>query len=324
MVGLVNNMSDGALKTTEEQFTQLLRAACPHIEISLELFSCRAGRRQGDSSCIAVRAYRDVTELFSAHVDAVIVTGMEPQAAHLQDEPAWAGLTRIIDWALETAVPVIWSCLAAHVAVFYLDGIRRSRLPAKLSGVFDCKLVAFDHPLTADLPGCWRTPHSRYNGLSEASLVSAGYQILSRSDEAGVDSFLRPGRAPHVFLQGHLEYDAGTLLSEYTRDVRRYLAGQQDEYPLVPRNYLDAPVEAALDDQRQHVLSGHRDVAGLKEVLRLAAGASKPHPWYSSAVRFYANWIGRLVLDAPDRPLATSAMGFHGVRHADPANLGKC
>lgn len=324
VVGLVNNMSDGALRTTEEQFNRLLQAACPQTGISIELFSCRAGRRRGNDGRVAIQAYRDVTELFSAHVDALIVTGMEPQAAHLQDEPAWACLTRIADWAQETAVPVIWSCLAAHAAVFYLDGIRRSRLSAKLSGVFDCERVAFDHPLTANLPGRWKTPHSRYNGLSEASLVNAGYRILSRSNEAGVDSFLRPGSAPHIFFQGHPEYDAGTLLCEYTRDVRRYLVGQQDEYPHVPRNYLEAPVEAALEDRRQHALSGHRDIGELEEVLRLTAGASKLNPWSSFAVPFYANWIERLLLVAPDRRPAAPAMDFHDVQHAGSAILGKC
>ncbi|WP_428374285.1 homoserine O-acetyltransferase/O-succinyltransferase family protein [Lichenicoccus sp.] len=329
VVGLVNNMPNGALKSTQEQFTRLLRAACPQREISLELFSCRPSRGQGDGPPSggapgALGEYRDLTELYGAHLDAVIVTGMEPQAAHLQDEPAWACLTRLVDWAQETAVPVIWSCLAAHATVFYLDGIRRSRLPAKLSGVFACDLVGVDHPLAEGLPGRWSTPHSRYNGLSEGALVRAGYEILSRAQEAGVDSFLRPGPAPFLFLQGHPEYDARTLLYEYTRDIRRYLLGQRDEYPLVPRNYFAAPLEAALDDYRCHVLAAHRGIAALKEVLQLVANASPANPWDRPAVRLYANWIARLVRGAPDRHPGTFVPGLHGVCHPDPAVLGEC
>ena len=322
VVGLVNNMSDGARKATDEQFTRLLRAACPQFEISLELFSCRATCRKESDVGTPVRAHRDATELFGMHLDAVIVTGMEPQAADLQDEPIWASLTEIVDWAQETGVPVIWSCLAAHAAVFYLDAIRRSRLPVKLSGVFDCELVAFEHPVTTGLPGRWSTPHSRHNGLSESSLVSAGYQILSRSVDAGVDCFLKPGLTPQLFFQGHPEYHLGSLLSEYVRDVRRYLVGQQDEYPLVPCNCLDAGLEARLDDHRSYVTGSHRDLTELKEVLRLTTTASKISPWFRPAARLYANWIAQSVDIARDRNPVPLASGFHVVRQLDPANLG--
>ncbi len=324
VIGLVNNMSVGAVRATQEQFARLLRAACPEFEISLALFRSEACRSPADAASGAVAGYRSVEDLFSSRLDAVIVTGMEPQAVQLQDEPAWDSLTRIVDRAQAQAVPVIWSCLAAHAAVFHLDGIRRARLPAKLSGVYDCDLVDADHPLAEHLPGRWTTPHSRYNDLSEDLLVQAGYEILSRSREAGVDSFTRCGPAPFLFCQGHPEYAAGALAAEYMRDVRRYLSGQRDEYPLAPRNAFDASVEAALDAYRGTVLRGRRDPDGLREVLQLVESDPKRNSWHRPAVRLYANWIARAVLAAPDRHPGPLAAGRSDAGHAEPALVCGC
>ncbi len=301
VIGLVNNMSDRGLRTTEGQFTRLLRAACPGLDLELRLFSCR-GSRPSRLQDGAGGSYADVEALFGTRLDAVIVTGMEPQAARLQDEPVWDSLTNIVDWAQDNAVPVAWSCLAAHAAVLHLDGIARSPLPGKMSGVFDCDLVCTDHPLAAGLPSRWAIPHSRYYDVAEAPLVANGYQILSRSRDAGVDIFLKEGSAPFVFFQGHPEYDPEILLLEYVRDVRRYLAGERDEYPLTPRNYIDPETMTTLTSQRDRVLHGHRDPAELKAVLQLLAGAAQSSPWHTPAVRLYANWIACMVDGRPGSP----------------------
>ena len=302
VIGLVNNMSDRGLRVTEEQFTGLLRAACPDLDLEFRFFSCReigqSGRLQDD----ARGSYADVGMLFDTRLDALIVTGMEPQAARLQDEPVWNSLTKIVDWAHDNAVPVLWSCLAAHAAVLYLDGVARYRLPDKISGVFDCDFVSTDHPLAVGLPSRWAVPHSRYHDVAEAPLVANGYQILSKSREAGVDTFLKQGSAPFVFFQGHPEYDPGTLLLEYTRDVRLYLMGERDKYPLIPRNYIDTETMAALARHREHVMHGHRDPAELKVVLQLLESASRPSPWRPPAIRFYANWIACMVHGSLESP----------------------
>ena len=84
----------------------------------------------------------------------MIVTGAEPIAATLPDEPYWNDLTDVIDWAETNTRSAIWSCLAAHAAVLHLDGIERQRLERKCSGVYDCRKVADDwlteaYPLAA-------------------------------------------------------------------------------------------------------------------------------------------------------------------------------
>src|SRR5262249_8678560 len=153
--------------------------------------------------------YSDLDDLWGSQLDGLIVTGTEPRTARLTDEPYWASLARLIEWADARTHSTVWSCLAAHAAVLHLDGIRRRRLDSKCFGVFECSRV-FAHPLTAALPLRLRMPHSRWNDVPEDALRACGYRVLTRSN-AGVDAFLKKRRSLFVFFQGHPEYEANTL-----------------------------------------------------------------------------------------------------------------
>src|SRR5205085_6917949 len=139
----------------------------------------------------------------------------------------------------------IWSCLAAHAAVLHMDGIKRRPLPEKLSGVFQCATVS-NHLLVAGLEREFPVPHSRYNDLSHHELAAAGYTILSSSERAGVDSFVKKMRGTMLFFQGHPEYEADTLFREYRRDVGRFLKGEQASYPAIPERYFPHDLQARL------------------------------------------------------------------------------
>ena len=145
------------------------------------------------------------------------------------------------------------SCLAAHAAVYHLDGIGRQKFPEKLSGVFDC-MRSGAHRILAAAPETWRIPHSRSNDLPAQALTAAGYQILSTSPVAGADMFIRQGKSLFVFLQGHPEYDPDSLLREYHRDVSRFLRREREAYPQMPSGYFDAAAATALVAFRERAL----------------------------------------------------------------------
>ena len=234
-IGLVNNMPDSALVATERQFSRLVHGAIPG-PLSLQLFHIPAVPRQDEARAILAARYRPVSELYRNQLDALIITGNEPRAAHLDDEPYWKDLTALIDWAAENTQTTLLSCLAAHAAVLHLDGIQRQRLTAKKSGVLTCIVNSGS---SRHLPGQLATCHSRLNEVRREALTEAGYTIVSEAGGGHVDIFSRSLRSDFVFLQGHPEYDADSLMREYRRDVGRYLNGQRDTYPEVPENYFD-------------------------------------------------------------------------------------
>jgi homoserine O-succinyltransferase len=244
-IGLVNNMPDAALRATESQFINLLAEAAGERNLHLYLFTLPEIPR-GDTEQQHVRAmYTDIRRIGAIDLDALIVTGCEPRANRLEDEPYWKSLAAVVDWAEHNTVSTIWSCLAAHGAVLHLDGVERHRLGQKCSGVFDCEIVD-DSPLLSSI----RTPlcvsHSRWNELRERDLISHGYHVLTWSPVAGIDVFVKRWRSLFVFFQGHPEYSGDTLMREYRRDVGRFLLGESPCYPATPVDYFDEEAEAVL------------------------------------------------------------------------------
>src|SRR6516225_596578 len=165
-IGLINNMPDPALKATERQFMRLLQAAAGPHRIRFHCFSLPSVRRSPDARWHVGSEYSELAELEQQKFDGLIVTGAEPVAPDLDQEPYWRDLTDIIDWAKTNTRSAIWSCLAAHAAVLHLDRIVRQRLPQKCSGVYDCARTAKDW-LTADLPPSIKISHSRLNEVRE-------------------------------------------------------------------------------------------------------------------------------------------------------------
>jgi homoserine O-succinyltransferase len=292
VIGLVNNMPDAALQTTERQFRELLFAASKPFAVSMRLFFLpELPRAQAGRSYLSEH-YEDVSELWRDHLDGLIVTGTEPRASALEDEPYWPSLTRLVDRAEDQAVSTVWSCLAAHAAVLHIDGINRRARSEKLSGVFD-SIKATDHAIVVDAPSQWPVPHSRYNDLPEEALVSSGYRILSRLPGTGADMFVKQRKSLFVFVQGHPEYDPGALLREYRRDIRRFLAGERDTYPEMPSGYFDEGATSALAAFRRQAMSN----PGGDLLLSFPAieEGNLSHAWLAPAVRVYANWISYLV-----------------------------
>ena len=290
-IGLVNNMPDAACEATERQFIELLRGAANDVVVLLKLFSVAAVPRSEAVRAEMANRYHDLSELWNAPLDGLIITGTEPVAPDLKDEPYWNALCDLLDWACHSTISSVWSCLAAHAAVQYADGTVRERLPDKLSGVFACDLAG-DHPLFADMAQRWCVPHSRLNDLSESSLLAGGYRVLSRSASAGVDTFVKEqdGGSLFVFFQGHPEYDTDSLLREYRRDVGRFLRGEAGRYPNAPQNYFGSAATFLTDDFRTRAECGpHGDLIGEFPMRTLHAGIE--NTWHLDATAVYRNWI---------------------------------
>jgi homoserine O-succinyltransferase len=282
-IGLVNNMPAGARSSTERQFRKLLAAAVGDQAVRLRHFSSEPARLAGDCS--------EIEALYDTELDAIIVTGAEPQSESLRDEPLWPRITRLVDWAESHGIPAIWSCLAAHAVVLYLDGIDREPFGEKLSGLFASEIAAHEHRMMQGLAAPCAMPHSRCNDLPEKALQAHGYTVLVRSDEAGVGVFHKQTNASFLFFQCHPEYEADTLLREYQRDVRRYQLGERLSFPAAPRHYLQ-PEAGAILRQLQALGSA---VGWSGEDMSSSLGLSAYSPlcaaWLPISAGLVRNWV---------------------------------
>ena len=291
-VGLVNNMPDAALAATERQFRGLLEAAAPGTGLELVLFNMPQVTRGPAIRAEMGGRYSSVEEIDQANLDALVVSGGDPGQSPLKGSPLWPGFVALVDCALRLELPTLWSCLAAHAAVEHLDGVRRRPLEAKRSGVYRVSAVRAD-PLLDGLGPSWPVPHSRRNGLDEAELAARGYEILTRSEDAGPDAFVRRGPPLFLFCQGHLEYDRDSLLREYKRDFRAYLQGDGDRLPALPQHALTP--DLALELSRLAELAAvRRSPELMARWPSRPAAAEAPPEWRPVAVGLYSNWLRAL------------------------------
>ncbi|HVV99725.1 MAG TPA: homoserine O-succinyltransferase [Planctomycetaceae bacterium] len=295
-IGLVNNMADAAMGATEHQCLTLLESAAGDMVVKFSLYALPEierkpqGQRRVGSYYFGIEQLRDLPP--EHRPDGLIITGREPRTADLREEAYWPSFNRLLTWTQEHGRSSVWSCLAAHAAVLALDGIERVRSQHKHCGIFACD-QAGPHTLLAGAPGNLRVPHSRWNGICEGELADCGYQVLTQTRDSGVDSFVKQDAGLFVFFQGHPEYEAETLMGEYRRDVGRYLRGESNAYPLVPRDYFDAETERAL---RQ--IEARAQVAREEEILDLVSdvlGSVRiQNTWRSTATLNYRNWLEHL------------------------------
>jgi homoserine O-succinyltransferase len=309
-IGLINNMPDAALEATERQFLTLLDSASGGVPVRLSLYALPDVPRDDAGRRHIGRFYSGIESLWNDQLDGLIVTGRAPRTPNLMDEPYWGSLTRVLEWAKDNTHSTIWSCLAAHAALLHLEGIARRTGNEKRCGVLECVQLS-DHQLMAGIPSSLKMPHSRWNDIPENELTACGYKVLTRAQDAGVDTFVKRRNSLFVFFQGHPEYESDTLLLEYRRDVGRYLRGVTDTYPSMPRTYFDKATTAALTALREKAMSGRRDEL-LADVAAAVGESSIPNTWHSTARRIYGNWLRYIGRQKERRLGCRVAMNVHG------------
>jgi homoserine O-succinyltransferase len=314
-IALINNMPSAALEGAERQFGARVEAAAGDVQVRLTFYTFPEIPRTEAARQRISLAYSSMGELWDAHYDGLIVTGAEPCAPRLEEEAYWETMTRLIDWARHNTYSAIWSCLAAHAAVLYLDGIFRHRLENKCSGVFECARLS-DHELVSSVPARFHMPHSRWNEIPQRMVAASGYALLSGSEQAGVDAFAKngSGRSLFVFFQGHPEYDAETLLLEYRRDIGRFLRGEYPNYPCMPQGYFDRDTVKKLAAFQKSALRDRREER-LGEFPTTILASKVRNTWSPTAIGIYRNWL-RHICEQKEEWMKTRA------RRSEPAVRG--
>lgn len=244
-----------------------------------------------------------------AAMDALIISGSEPTATDIADEPCLAIIERLLRECSGTA-SLLFSCQSAHAALYLLHGLRRQRLTERCHGVFDHRVqlapgalglgeinsAAADFAngpeavLTAGLTTPVRAPHSRWNVMTSADVRSAGLTVLLDSEEAEWQLAIGPEGLRHVFIQGHPEYLPDTVAREYRRDLRRWIADQTLPFPLIPVGYFPAEVHERLTAHAESVRI-HRDPALLDALMLPADHTEVARDWSTHSQTFFANWL---------------------------------
>ena len=317
-IGLLNMMPDAALKVTERQFLRLLGSSNRVMQIYPHLFAIDQQSRGAETSAYIRRYYEPLEQVQKDGLDALIISGANPQQAWMEDEPFWEPLVHIMEWAHEEVCSVVCSCLATHAYMKYFHQIERIRCqPGKRWGVYSPRRC-MHHPLLSDINTRFDAPHSHVYEVTREQLEAVSMRVLAYSQEANMYMATSKDGFRFVFFQGHPEYDRISLLKEMKREVLRYVNRQRDQYPPLPEHYFPQSAESILQSLRLAAEQARQSQGGEFLFPEDKLYPMVDNTWGDTGRAIFNNWLG-LVYQLTDYDRKTPFMP--GINPSDPLEL---
>ena len=257
---------------TETQLARLLGNTPLQVELVLLKVESHVSKNTTEEHMI--NFYQTFDSVKDQTFDGMVITGAPVERMPFEEVDYWQELCEIFEWSKTHVFSTFHICWGAQAGLYYHYGIEKKPLPKKLSGVYRHRVTHKGSILFRGFDDTFMVPHSRYTTVDKEDILAIpGLKILSESEEAGVYAVSNKGGS-QVFITGHSEYDAGTLLGEYLRDKK---AGID---PDVPVNYFPND-----DDTAEPVCT-----------------------WRSSANLLYCNWLNYFVYQ--DTPYDLKQIGL--------------
>jgi homoserine O-succinyltransferase len=243
-VGILNLMPNKM--ETEEQFLRLLSNT--PLQINIDLIRIDNQAPKNTPAAHMDNFYVEFDDVVNKQYDGLIVTGAPLAHLAYQDVKYWEKMTVILDWARRNVQSTLFSCWAAHAAIYHFFGKNRGLRDHKLSGVYRHFVQNELDELLRGFDPVFNAPQSRFGEISMADYASIpGLNVLAKSDEGGAYIVASEDKRM-VFVTGHPEYDPESLKQEYQRDL---LINSE---PQIPVNYFidDDPNKDPIVSWRAH------------------------------------------------------------------------
>ncbi|MBR4731179.1 MAG: homoserine O-succinyltransferase [Lachnospiraceae bacterium] len=243
---ILNNMP--IKQDTELQLLRALSNTPLQVEVTLMNTVTHVSRNANTPQSHLNKFYTTFDNVKDDYFDGLIITGAPVEDIEFEEVDYWDETCQIMDWAEEHVTSTLHICWAAQAGFYHYYGINKSKLPQKLFGIYEHRVLNRKIPLVRGFDDIFLAPHSRHTETSaEAIHACKELTIMAESDVAGVFlAFAENGKK--IFVTGHPEYDRMTLSNEYFRDKNKGLPIQ------VPYNYFpnDDPTQKPLLQWRSH------------------------------------------------------------------------
>lgn len=288
-IGFLNMMPDAAFLATERQFFRLTASATNIVQIYIHPIRCDGVEHNVEITQHINDYYEDFADIKKEGLDALIVTGANPQFNDLTQEPYWQHATEIFEWADNNVCSVFFSCLATHAVLQAQYGLFRTPLDEKLWGVYSHRVVDNRHPLVSNINSRFDMPHSRGNDISAKRLQANGLKILVEGELSGVAIATSVDGFRKIFCQGHPEYDTASILKEYKREIYRFINKERTDYPPIPIGYQGKKITEILLTFKDRLSVGEVDMSDFPDEMILSY---LDNTWRDTAKAIFSNWLG--------------------------------
>ena len=228
---------------------QLLRALSnTPLQIDITFLMVKSHESKNVSANHLNQFYKVWAEVKERRFDGMIITGAPVELMEFEEVDYWDELCNIFKWSKDHVTSVLHICWGAQAGLYYHYGIGKIKLPKKLSGIYENRVMNRKIPLVRGFDDVFLAPHSRYTGVSPEDVYgNSELMVLAESEEAGI-YICTANSGSMVFVMGHPEYDRMTLDKEYNRDLGKGID------PEIPKNYYpgDDPSKRPLLSWRSH------------------------------------------------------------------------
>ncbi|MCL2469063.1 MAG: homoserine O-succinyltransferase [Alphaproteobacteria bacterium] len=232
--------------TTEIQLLRLLGNTPLQVDIDLIRLDSHIPQNTPQEHLLAF--YRPFSEAKNDKFDGLVITGAPVEHLDFKEVDYWDELCAVMDWSVTSVTSTLHICWGAQAGIYHHYGIGKVPKDRKISGVYPHTVLNGLKMLLRGFDQSFLTPHSRWMGIDEEALAKcAELEPLVVSPMVGTH-IVTSKKGKHIFVFGHMEYDAMTLADEYFRDL------EKGENPAVPYNYFpdDDPKKTPLATWRAH------------------------------------------------------------------------
>jgi homoserine O-succinyltransferase len=216
--------------TTETQLLRLLGNSPLQVDIELVRLDSHVSKNTPQEHLLAF--YKPFSEVRNEKFDGMIITGAPIEHLDFEEVSYWDELCEVMDMSVSNVTSTLHICWGAQAGIYHHYGIGKVPKPEKISGVYPHKVLNSRKILLRGFDQSFLAPHSRWTGIDEGALEKCtDLETIITSPMVGTHT-VTSKKGKHIFVFGHLEYDAETLAGEYFRDM------EKDKETKIPYNYF--------------------------------------------------------------------------------------
>jgi len=215
---------------TETQLLRLLGNTPLQVDIELIKPDSHISKNTHPEHLLAF--YKSFSDVKDKKFDGLVITGAPVEHLEFKDVDYWEELCDIMKWSLTNVTSTLHICWGAQAGLFYHYGIDKLLLDKKIFGVYTHNVLNCRKMLLRGFDNTFLAPHSRWSVSCPKSIEKCPQlEVLTASELAGHHTIMSE-KGKHIFVTGHMEYDANTLADEYFRDAAK------DSCTRLPHNYF--------------------------------------------------------------------------------------
>lgn len=201
------------------------------LQVNVTFLHTQSHESKNTSASHLNQFYKTPEQIKHKKLDGLIITGAPVENMEFEDVNYWQEIADLMEWSKAHVTSTLHICWGAQAGLYYHYGVKKHMLDAKISGIYEHRVMNRKTEILRGFDDIFYAPHSRYTAIDEDKVRNDDRLIvLAESDEAGM-YLVMSNDNKQIFVLGHPEYDRMTLDAEYRRDIGKGLD------IAVPKNY---------------------------------------------------------------------------------------